>query len=257
MRHILLPNERIRPGFETTMVEMQSGAPVIGLLKDDGATSLTMRAPGGAEQVVLRKDIAGVRRLPMSLMPSFAGVLQPADLASLLTWLRSNLKPDAARRAVLFDEEPGFAALLTEESGTATVVQDGAFSGRFCLRITPPQRASAKIPNWNFRIVEKPAAPNEFRHLRLAWRTNGPGVMLEIARDGKWPQASDANGRYFAGRNTTAWQSREAAAKAPREWTVVTFDLWKDMGAFTLTGLAPTAMRDEAWFDKIELLAQP
>jgi putative membrane-bound dehydrogenase-like protein len=257
VRHILLPNERIRPGFETTMVEMQGGALVIGLLKDDGAMSLTMLAPGGAEQVVLRKDITGVRRLPISLMPSFATALQPADLASLLTWLRSNLTAEAARRLVLFDEEPGFAALLTEESGTATVVQDGAFSGRFCLRITPPQRASAKIPNWNFRIVEKPAGSNEFRYLRLAWRTSGSGVMLEIARDGSWPAPSDANGRYFAGRNTTAWQSREAGAKAPREWTLVTFDLWKDMGVFTLTGLAPTAMRDDACFDKIELLTKP
>ncbi len=40
----------------------------------------------------------------------------------------------------------------------------------------------------------------------------------------------------------------------PREWTVVTCDLWQDMGNFTLTGLAPTAMGGSALFDRIELL---
>ena len=30
-------------------------------------------------------------------------------------------------------------------------------------------------------------------------------------------------------------------------------DLWKDMGIFTLTGLAPTEMGGDAWFYRIEL----
>ena len=97
MRHVLLPNERIRPGYETTLVELQAGSPVTGLLKDDGATSLTVLLPGGVEQVLLRKDVTGVRRLASSLMPSFGEAFTPADLASLLAWLRGNLrKPDAA-----------------------------------------------------------------------------------------------------------------------------------------------------------------
>jgi len=254
VRHLLLPNERIRPGYETTVVDTRAGASVVGLLKDDGATSLTLTQPNGAEQVLLRKDVAGVRRVAGSLMPSFAETLTPADLASLLTWLRSNLRADAGVRAVLFDEEPGFAALLNQESGTATIESTGAAFGNLCLRITPPQRASPRIPGWNFRIVERPAATNEFRYLRLSWRATGAGVMVELARSGQWPKAEDRNGRYHAGRNTTAWQSREASAVAPREWDTVTLDLWKDLGSFTLTGLAPTAMGGDAWFDRIELL---
>jgi putative membrane-bound dehydrogenase-like protein len=98
VRHILLPNERIRPGYETTLVELQAGPPVTGLLKEDGATSLTLLSPGGVEQVLLRKDVTGVRRLATSLMPSFGEAFTPADLASLLAWLRTNLRgnPDAA-----------------------------------------------------------------------------------------------------------------------------------------------------------------
>ncbi|HUF62341.1 MAG TPA: PVC-type heme-binding CxxCH protein [Verrucomicrobiales bacterium] len=92
VRHLLLPNEEIRPGFETALIETESGATMAGVLSEDGATSLTLRLPGGAEQVVLRKDVVAVRRLPGSLMPSFAGVISPEDAANLLGWLRLQLE---------------------------------------------------------------------------------------------------------------------------------------------------------------------
>jgi putative heme-binding domain-containing protein len=93
LKDVLMPNERIRPGYETTLVQMTAGAAVTGILKDDGATSLTLVQPGGVEQVLLRKDVMGVRRLAASLMPSFAEGLKPSDVADLLAWLRSNLGP--------------------------------------------------------------------------------------------------------------------------------------------------------------------
>ncbi|MDA0811053.1 MAG: hypothetical protein O3C21_01480 [Verrucomicrobia bacterium] len=190
-------------------------------------------------------------------MPSFAGVLAPDDTAHLLGWLRGQLNPevDAANRIVLFDEQPEFAALLADESGTAMVETTGAAFGRLCLRIMPPQRASRQLPGWNYRIVEKPSAVDEFRYLRLSWRVaaNADGVMIELARSGSWPRAEDSAGRYYAGRNTTAWKALETSSRPPREWDTVTFDLWKDMGDFTLSGIAPTAMGADVWFDRIEL----
>ena len=48
------------------------------------------------EQVLLRKDVTGVRRLATSLMPSFAEALTPADTANLLAWLRGNLNVPAS-----------------------------------------------------------------------------------------------------------------------------------------------------------------
>jgi len=87
LKDILMPNERIRPGYETTLVQTRDGGAITGLLKNDGATSLTLVQPGGVEQVLLRKDVTGVRRLATSLMPSFAEGLTPADVASLLAWL--------------------------------------------------------------------------------------------------------------------------------------------------------------------------
>ena len=98
LKEILMPNERIRPGYETTLVQMADGNTASGILKEDGATSLTLVLPNGVEQVLLRKDVTGVRRLATSLMPSFAEGLTPADVANVLAWLRSNLHTPAEKK---------------------------------------------------------------------------------------------------------------------------------------------------------------
>jgi putative heme-binding domain-containing protein len=91
LKDILTPNDRIRPGYETTLVQTRDGSALVGLLKSDDATSLTLKQAGAVEQVLLRKQVLGVRRLAASLMPSFAETLKPSDLADLLAWLRSHL----------------------------------------------------------------------------------------------------------------------------------------------------------------------
>jgi putative heme-binding domain-containing protein len=256
VRHLLLPSERIRPGFETTLVETHAGTSFAGLLHEDGATSLALLQPGGVEKTFLRKDVKGIRRVATSLMPGFGDSLLPVDMANVLAWLRSNLKALPPRRAMLFDEEPGFAMLLNEGGGRSEVLSNKAFSGTLCLSITPPQRFSARIAAWNYRIVEHPSATNEFRYLRLAWRTSSDGVMLELAANGQWPKPEDARRRFFSGKNTTEWNARQVNAMVPTEWREEVIDLWKECGPFTLTGLAPTAMGGPAFFDRIQLLQE-
>ena len=75
--------------------------------------------------------------------------------------------------------------------------------------------------------------------------------MIELAGDGKWPPAEKALWRYYSGENTTGWQAVEVSPDVPGDWAVVTCDLWRDFGSFTLTGIAPTAMGGEAFFDRI------
>jgi putative heme-binding domain-containing protein len=89
LKDILMPDERIRPGYETTLVLLADGSAITGILKDDGATGLTLAMPNGSEQVLLRKDTTGTRRLATSVMPSFAEGLTPVEVADLLAWLRS------------------------------------------------------------------------------------------------------------------------------------------------------------------------
>ena len=130
---------------------------------------------------------------------------------------------------------------------------DSPHSGSAYLAVTPPQRFSPRIPEWSFPIRQHPQ-PGEYRYLRFAWRGEGHAVMIELAADGRWPPADKPLRRYYSGRNSTNWAAVRVAEEVPRQWTVVTRDLYEDFGEFTLTGMAPTAMGGEARFDRIELL---
>jgi hypothetical protein len=124
------------------------------------------------------------------------------------------------------------------------------YSGLGSIRVTPQQRFRSRIPDWDFRIVEKPAA-GEYRFIRFAWKkVGGDGIMIQLHNGARnnWEQ------RYVAGRNVVAWKSVAVSDKAPVQWTVVTRDLFKDFGAMTLTGFALTPMDGTAGlFDHVYL----
>ena len=216
----------------------------------EGDKRFLVRTPGGLRLDVLRKDVKSLKSLPVSLMPeALSQVLKPADVADVIAWLRRS-----PLRRVLFDDDANFAKLLVDGKGTARIVTTDQHSGTSALRITPPQKYSASIEGWAFRIRKNPE-PGEHRYLRLAWKVDGAaGVMVELADNGKWPSSSSPIRRYYSGRNATAWKATEVSAQAPAKWTVITRDLWKDFGNFTLTGIAPTAMGGPVLFDQIELL---
>jgi hypothetical protein len=175
-------------------------------------------------------------------------------MADLLGYLREALKA-SPNKVVLFDGNQGFSQLLNEGDGKAVVSGAETFAGRSSLRMSPPQRFAPRIPGWGYRIVERPG-PGEYRYLRLAWKTPaGRGVMVELADRGAWPPADSSRGRLFSGDNTTPWKAVRLSAAPPRDWVVVTVDLWKQFGPMTLTGIAPTAMGGDAYFARIELLA--
>lgn len=250
LKDVLAPSESISAGFGTYVLLTTSERVTNGLLGAETPTSLTMRLPEGKQETILRKDIDELRAVAVSMMPEdLYKTVSPKDLADLLAWLRN---PPSS--IVLVDENLGFAEALNEGEGTVEFVENEQHSGRYSLRITPPQRHSPRISNWSFRIRENPAQ-GEYRYIRFAWKTaEAKGLMLEFAADGAWPPANKAVRRYHSGENSTGWQSLQVSSEPPREWTVVTRDLWQEMGEFTLTGIAPTAIGGEAYFDRIELL---
>jgi len=79
-------------------------------------------------------------------------------------------------------------------------------------------------------------------------------VLLELADEGRWPAAEKPRCRFYSCKNTKAWKAVQISTVAPREWVVVTVDLWKQFGPLILTGIAPTAMGEAAYFDRIEFL---
>ena len=138
----------------------------------------------------------------------------------------------------------------TPNNGDLKVERDNVYAGLESLKQTGQERHASSMKGWAFKIVEKPAGPNEFRHIRFAWKKDGGGsVLLGFANDNSW-----SGKRYVGGPYALGGQGHTVAAKAPVEWTVVTRDLFKDFGAFTITGiLFSSASTGTAYFDHILL----
>jgi hypothetical protein len=133
-------------------------------------------------------------------------------------------------------------------SGEGHVESADVFAGRSCVRIVPDQRYARSIPDWKYRIVEKPAA-GEYRYLRFAWKAPGcSGVMLQLHDDHDWKI------RYTAGGDKYGWGTRFLGAKPPDKWSLTTVDLFKESGERTIRGMALTCFDGPAgYFDHIYL----
>jgi len=257
---ILDPSGVITDGFGAYLVTTLDGDVFTGTLADESATSMTLRNANGKDDVILRNQIEEVRSSPLSLMPDgLEEDLVPQDVSDLLGFLRNSAGDFIHPSVVVFEDEPEFVTSLAEGGGTVQLSTERPYSGTASLRVTPLQRHSPRIEGWRFRVVENPTVDadgriEEIRYLRLAWKCEGDGVLIELADDGRWPPSESPTRRYFSGTNLTDWQATQLADTAPTDWVVVTVDLWKDFGEFTLTGIAPTAMGGPAYFDHIELL---
>ncbi len=250
---VLDPNNVITVGFNNYTVVTDDGRIFTGVLASETATSVALCREEGKEQTILRKDIDEMEASPLSMMPEdLEKEVSPQNIADLIAFLRKAYGT-APSMVALFEDDPKMVSHLSTGRGTVRLDSANPFSGKASLVVTPPQRFNPRIPGWQYRIAEKPE-PGQYRYIRFAWKSRGEGVMIELAADGAWPPAEKPLRRYYSGRNSTDWQAVEVSPDVPGEWTVVTRDLWKDFGPFTLTGIAPTAMGGAAFFDRIELL---
>jgi hypothetical protein len=137
-----------------------------------------------------------------------------------------------------------------EENSRAGAWAGDCFSGASFLKVAGYQRYRDALAGWTYPVVGKPR-PGEYRYLRFAWKKpEGVGVMLQLCVGvTDW-------GRYFSGINAVGFQpALQLSPEPPREWTVVTRDLFADFGQvpFTLTGMAFTSMDGVALFDHMYL----
>jgi len=161
--------------------------------------------------------------------------------------LMKDLPPQGGPTVALFEDNVDLLARQLRDGDPVAADPTDRFRGANSIRVRAVQRHHNAIPGWGYRIVENPAA-GEYRYIRFAWKkVGGTGIMVQLAHDGHWAK------RYHSGPNTVTWESKPLAPEPPKEWTVVTRDLFADWGAFTVTGIALTAMDGEALFDQIHL----
>jgi hypothetical protein len=158
----------------------------------------------------------------------------------------------------IFEDQKEFLTNLNQGAGDASLIDADKYSGAVSAKIGSKGRFNPKLPGLNVKIRQNPA-PGEYRYLQFAWKKRGgKAICLQLAHEGIFGPTAEkpAKFRYDAG--NTPNQSFGAALrldkKLPNEWVVVTRDVFKDFGEFTLTGLA-LSPRDGnyALFDHIYL----
>jgi len=89
LKDILDPNADLSPDFVAFTVLTRRGQTYSGLLAEETAASLKLRAADGVEQPILRSEVEAVRRSGRSLMPEgFEDALGEQGLADLIAFLR-------------------------------------------------------------------------------------------------------------------------------------------------------------------------
>jgi mono/diheme cytochrome c family protein len=182
--------------------------------------------------------------------------LQDEQIKTLTAWIKAGaVWPRPV--LVLFDEEEPFLTTLSKGEAKARFERADTHRGKLAVAVTPREKYAEQIADWKLPIRETPK-DGEFRYLRFAWKKlGGGGAMLEVAREGNWPPAKASpapGGRYVAGPNETGMDAIAVGDTAPTDWTVVTIDLWKDLGDCHVTGLSLMASgRGETLFDAMLL----
>jgi hypothetical protein len=143
--------------------------------------------------------------------------------------------------AVLYDGRDSDLATLVG----ASFVRGDAFSGGSYLRVEADRFIHPSyqgpfghaIPNWDFKIVENPQKPGEYRWLQFAYKALAPqtrGVTLRIGQE--WPGGGIIadmgepfkldEGVWVRKHIPDQSSSDGLTGKLSTEWTVVRLDLW-------------------------------
>ena len=132
------------------------------------------------------------------------------------------------------EERASLTAVDSAAGGSAALVSDDRHSGVHSVRVTPGGEFRLSLGE-TVRIRERPAW-GEYRFLRFAVRKVGGGrASLGLDAAGLRVQAA----RYDAGRGDPSYGAATRAwpGELPKEWVVITRDLYADFGNLDVTGL--------------------
>ena len=172
---------------------------------------------------------------------------------------------DGKALAVLFDERDDDVRDLIEASAVADIQLGGAAVGTKCLRLKMPVEryptartgVGHAMHDWDFRIVQNPGAPGEYRYLQFAWKALSAGATGISVRFG--PATSAPIFSVSVGDShwppQTSMVEKHVEGPVPTEWTVVRVDLWQITAGRVkvVDQLALRSNGDGALFDQIVL----
>ena len=91
LANILDPNAVVQPGYLQYTVADQDGRNYSGIIAAETATSLTLRRGDGAEDTILRAQVAEMASTGQSMMPEgFEKTISKPEMADLIAFLRAS-----------------------------------------------------------------------------------------------------------------------------------------------------------------------
>ena len=207
----------------------------------------------------------------------------PTDPKSWVDWqaIAVTAEPPGLKR--VFEDEERFVNSLKHEDNSASVDEDSPHTGDSAIKVLTPmvtrERLSEPV------VIRNTPTNGQFRYIRFAWKkVEGDTIGFELGHDGSWGaedenpvdvpidrnqhvdeirrrngRAYDVRGnnngfRYDAGSAPTEYKKQvRLSSTAPKDWTVLTRDLFTDFGDFKLTGIRLRNFAGEALFDHIYL----
>jgi quinoprotein glucose dehydrogenase len=86
---IVHPNSVISPGYENVVLTMKSGPTVMGILKQESETELTVNSPEDGVMKIKKTDIAKREKGMSSMLPELGTILTKQDLRDVIEYLSS------------------------------------------------------------------------------------------------------------------------------------------------------------------------
>ena len=85
---ILDPNQAVEARYVNYTALTKSEREISGVITAETASSITLRSPGGNEEVILRSDLKELTSSGLSLMPEgFEKTLTAQDMADLIAYI--------------------------------------------------------------------------------------------------------------------------------------------------------------------------
>ena len=88
-RAVIYPDEGISHGYSGSLVRLQDGSEVMGIIVNQTESEIQINQPGGVINSYNMSQVTRIEGSPRSLMPSLAPVMKKQELIDLISYLSS------------------------------------------------------------------------------------------------------------------------------------------------------------------------
>lgn len=161
VKNILDPNAIVEPRFVAYNVDLKDDRSILGIIKSESASGLTLITGGGQTENVAPASIKEIQASNLSLMPEgLEQAISLAQMADLLAYIKS-VEPKAGVSAEVVLRNPASVAEFVLDEKQPSNLRENAIN-------TNPQFAGDLIAELTRDLT--PGTPEEYRRIPWIWR---------------------------------------------------------------------------------------